>query len=316
MDIHQLTYFITVANCGSVTKGAELLHVSQSAVSMAIARLEKELGIQLWERQGRRIALTRAGDHFAAAVAPALALLENARLEAMELGADAQTDLRLSVDALGFVSALERRFLGRYPHIRFRQTFDTAEEMQTRLLGGSVDFCLTNTALTAPDILLEPLFQERMVLLVGPEHPFAKRQRMSLAEAAGEKFAALAPEYGMRRLTDRICFQSGFRPQIVFEGCEMQMLTDIVSTGMAVALAGEMILHHAPSLTAGGFQAIPLEESHCSIPIYLAQRKGHYLTADARLFYNTALRFGRLAAAYGRYPSEEELFAAGDSVQP
>ncbi|WP_422128129.1 LysR family transcriptional regulator [Streptomyces misionensis] len=235
----RLAYFAGVARTEHVTRAAQEMNVPQSTLSRAIARLEEDLGVDLFARRGRTLVLTTAGRAFLASVERALAEVERA---AEEVRADA--DPATGKVAFGFlhtmgaetVPGLLHAFRAEHPRIRFGLVQNHGEAMLEGLRAGRLDLCLTSPVPDAPDLVARRLDEQKLRLVVPADHPLAGRRRIRLAEAAEENFVTLEPGYGLRRITDDLCREAGFAPRIAFEGEEAETIRGLVAAGLGVAL--------------------------------------------------------------------------------
>ncbi|MGW0602915.1 LysR substrate-binding domain-containing protein [Streptomyces sp. NPDC002644] len=239
MLVPRLAYFAGVARTEHVTRAAQEMRVPQSTLSRAVARLEEDLGVDLFARRGRTVSLTPAGRTFLASVERALADLERA---AEEVRADA--DAAVGKVAFGFlhtmgaetVPGLIHAFRENHPRIRFSLVQNYGEAMLEGLRRGELDLCLTSPVPDAPDLVARRLDEQKLRLVVPADHRLAARRRIRLSEAAEETFVTLEAGYGLRRITDDLCAQAGFRPRIAFEGEEAETLRGLVAAGLGVAL--------------------------------------------------------------------------------
>ncbi|WP_049578527.1 LysR family transcriptional regulator [Streptomyces sp. SBT349] len=235
----RLAQFAAVARHEHITQAAAELGVPQPTLSRATARLEADLGVALLARHGRTISLTPAGRAFARSVERALGEVERAA-DAVRSDADPAA----GKVAFGFlhtmgpetVPALLRAFRETHPRVRFALVQSYGEDMIERMRGGELDLCLTSPVPEAPDLVTRRLDEQRLHLVVPADHRLAARRRVRLAEAADEPFVTLEPGYGLRRLTDALCEQAGFRPRVAFEGEEPETLRGLVAAGLGVSL--------------------------------------------------------------------------------
>lgn len=235
----RLAQFAGVARHEHVTRAAQDMNVPQSTLSRAMVRLEQDLGVALFARKGRTVSLTPAGRAFLTSVEGALAEVERA---AESVRADA--DPASGKVAFGFlhtmgsetVPELIRAFRADHPRVRFQLVQNYGEAMLERLRAGELDLCLTSPIPEAPDLVARRLDEQRLRLVVPDDHRLAGRRRIRLAEAADETFVTLEPGYGLRRITDDLCTEAGFRPRVAFEGEEAETLRGLVAAGLGVAL--------------------------------------------------------------------------------
>ncbi|MCQ8189305.1 LysR family transcriptional regulator [Streptomyces sp. RCU064] len=235
----RLAQFAAVARHEHVTRAAQELGVPQSTLSRAMVRLEEDLGVSLFARRGRTVALTPAGRTFLRSVERALAEVDRA---AESVRADA--DPAAGLVSFGFlhtlgtetVPGLIRSFRVDHPRVRFQLVQNYGEAMIERMRAGGLDLCLTSPVPDAPDLVARRLDEQRLRLVVPDDHRLAGRRRVRLAEAASELFVTLEPGYGLRRITDALCAEAGFTPRIAFEGEEAETLRGLVAAGLGVAL--------------------------------------------------------------------------------
>jgi DNA-binding transcriptional LysR family regulator len=235
----RLSQFAGVARREHVTRAAQEMRIPQSTLSRALARLERDLGVDLFVRRGRTLALTPAGRTFLAAVERALGEVERAA-EAVRSDADPAS----GKVAFGFlhtmgsetVPGLIRAFRAHHPGVRFSLVQNYGEAMLEHLRAGELDLCLTSPVPDEPGLVACRLDEQRLHLVVPDDHRLAARHRVRLAEAAEEAFVTLEPGYGLRHITDDLCRAAGFRPRIAFEGEEAETLRGLVAAGLGVAL--------------------------------------------------------------------------------
>jgi DNA-binding transcriptional LysR family regulator len=235
----RLAQFAAVARHEHVTRAAERLGMPQPTLSRAVARLEADLGVALFARQGRSLRLTPAGRTFLRAAERALADVERAA-ESVRLDADPGGG-RV---AFGFlhtlgsetVPALLRAFREEHPRVRFQLVQTYGEAMVERLRSGALDLCLTSPPPDEQGLVVRRLDEQRLRLVVPAGHRLAGRRRIRLAEVAADPFVTLEPGYGLRRITDALCAEAGFSPRIAFEGEEAETLRGLVAAGLGVAL--------------------------------------------------------------------------------
>jgi len=235
----RLAQFAAVARSEHVTRAAQQLGMPQPTLSRALARLEADLGVTLFARQGRTVRLTRAGVAFRGAVERALAEVERAA-ESVRLEADPGGG-RV---AFGFlhtlgpetVPGLLRAFRVDHPRVRFQLVQTWGEAMLERLRAGGLDLCLTSPLPDEPGLVVRRLDEQRLRLVVPAGHRLAGRRRVRLAEVAGDPFVTLEAGYGLRRITDALCEEAGFAPRVAFEGEEAETLRGLVAAGLGVSL--------------------------------------------------------------------------------
>jgi DNA-binding transcriptional LysR family regulator len=281
VDLLQLRYFQVVARLQHMTRAAADLAVAQPSLSRTIARLEQELGVPLFDRQGRQIRLNHFGSAFLECVDRALAQLEDGRREVADLAGLEQGQVTLAATTLRWVPELLNTFRSRHPHVRFRLIQAETAAMRLQLERGESDLCLSGLPIEGPGIHSVPVLTEEIFLAVPSTHRLAERSSIRLGEVADEPFISLKPGYDMRDLTDQFCRQAGFAPQAVCEVDEPAAIRALVRAGLGVAF-----LPAASWRFVGEPEPVPLhvEAPSCQRILALAWREDRYLSAAARLF--------------------------------
>lgn len=277
----RLAYFTAVARTEHVTRAAHELNVPQSTLSRALARLEQDLGVELFARTGRTVSLTPAGRTFLTSAERALAEIRRA---AEEVRADA--DPATGKVAFGFlhtmgaetVPGLIQAFRADHPGVRFSLIQNYGEAMLERLRAGDLDLCLTSPVPDAPDLTARRLDEQKLRLVVPADHRLAARRRIRLAEAADEAFVTLEPGYGLRRITDDLCREAGFTPKVAFEGEEAETLRGLVAAGLGVALLPP------PAVPRPGVVELTVTAPRAAREIGVAWRNGHQDTPPVAAF--------------------------------
>ncbi len=311
MELTQLKYFLAVANCGQIVQASEMLHISQSAVSMAISRLEKELGVALFEKKGRSIQLTAKGVRFAEMITPALAEIDFAHKQIMSADHLEQNTISLSVEMADFATTIERIYCKLNPGARFRQALDTTEAAKQKLLNAQVDFCLSYEPFHFPDITTIHILQEPVMVQLHAEHPLALRESLSLEELSELSFVTFSPEYSFRRWTDGMCFLAGFRPNVCFEACDTHSLMAIVRSHMAAALVAKSTYEgnnsHSehPIIDDKAIKTIPLRNSFAERHAYLSYHQKRIFSPEAKAFLDYILQFKTAMERFNNVESAE-----------
>jgi len=235
----RLARFLAVAHAEHVTRAALDADVPQSTLSRGIARLEADLGVELFVRSGRTLRLSRAGRillrHVERAAAEIAAGVQEIRGEADPVRGRVSFGF-LTVLGASTVPGLLREFRAAHPHARCDLVQGGHGILLDRLREGDVDLALTSPAPGDLGVDVEPLSEEPLFLVVPAGHRFARRRSIALADAADEPFVGFLPGYGLRGTLDRYARQAGFRPRLAFEGGDIETVRGLVGVGLGVAL--------------------------------------------------------------------------------
>lgn len=281
MELLQLKYFETVARYEHITRAAEALCISQPSLSKVIARLEAELGVPLFDRQGRNIRLNSFGKAFLKRVERVLMELEDGKKELADMSGLEQGKLSLAWTSISLLPRILEGFLGQYPHVSIRQMVASTSELKHQLESGLIDLCISSPPVEGVGILCEPLFIDEFYLAVPKNHRWINRESIDLSEAAEEHFVSTKQGYGFRDITDQFCRQAGFVPNIVFEGDVAVSLVGLVNAGLGVSFVPSPFMRDYPSKLP---KLLRIDNPVCRRTISLAYLEGHYLSKAARQF--------------------------------
>jgi LysR family transcriptional activator of glutamate synthase operon len=243
MELHHLRYFEAVARYGHVTRAAAELHIAQPSLSKQIQALEAELGVQLFDRVGRRLELTEAGRLLLPYARRVLGEVAHA-YDALQQWGDLERG-RVAIGAPPTVGAhmLPRalaEFSRRHGRIKLQLHEMGASRLATLLAEGGVDLAVISAAL--PALAGVELFTEDLVVAVAPDHPFAGRAELRSAELAGERFVLFPEGYELRARTLELCRSGGFVPQVALDGGETDTVVRLVGAGLGIALVPQLAL--------------------------------------------------------------------------
>jgi len=220
MELRHLRYFSALAGSLNFTRAAERLHVTQSTLSHQIKQLEEELGALLFDRIGKRVALTEAGEAFLHHATRALQEIDRGLGALREDAQAAAGELRIGSTHtfnLGFIPDCIAGFQQRYPGVRVMVDELAADLIAERLQQGTLDLGIAYRPAAPGPLQFEPLYNEEMVLVVAGNHPLARRKRVRMVELHRLPMVLLPASFATRQMLDE-CFRScGAEPQMVAE---------------------------------------------------------------------------------------------------
>jgi DNA-binding transcriptional LysR family regulator len=216
VEIRQLTYFVTVAEELNFGRAAERLHIVQPAVSQQIRRLERELGVQLFDRSSRHVRLTSAGERLLPEARAVLAAAGRARQVAAGIAAGADGILRVGTSQ-GLGERLDHTLeqLGKIaPGLQVRLVSAPVSERIARVRAGDLDAAFARAVTSAPGVELLPVWQDPLTVALPATHALAARPAIQLSQLAGIPLR-LAPRENNPPFHDLIlsaCADAGFEP--------------------------------------------------------------------------------------------------------
>ncbi len=287
MEIRQLRYFLAIAQTEHLTQAARSLYITQSTLSHGLRQLEEELGVQLFERIGRRLKLSVAGESFRTHAGRALQELEAGRMALSDLSGLRSGFLNLGVIPTflnTLVPAAVAAFSEAYPGVHVVVRDLRALEIEERLAAGELDLGLAFWPTSTDDIDCQPLFTEKLQLLVSPRHPLAKRTRLPIKALAGQALALLTVEFATRRKVDEALRAAGVTPHIPVEMESVEALIDVCRHSRLASIVPERAAQLAPDMHALDLTAPALKRQAGILwrrggsPSMAAQAFAHMLT--------------------------------------
>ena len=289
MELHQLKYFQTVARLGHVTRAAEELYISQPSLSRSIEQLEQELGVPLFDRQGRRIRLNRYGRILLRRVDFAFEDLERARREIADLIEPEQGEVRLLVlggSGTHLLPRLLSTFRELHPRVRFQisqEAHDLTFSVLRQIEEGEIDLCFCTSPQDEVEVEWRPILTDELFLAVPSTHRLAGCDSVQLTELASEAYVCQQTGASLHAFTESLCQQAGIKPDVVIEVEELSTAWALVAAGAGIAILPGSLWKDA---TGSAPIRIRIEGQTHQWTIGVAWDEGqyHYLSSATRLF--------------------------------
>ncbi|WP_340394608.1 LysR family transcriptional regulator [Paenibacillus sp. FSL E2-0177] len=294
MDLLSLRYFQTVAKLENMTLAAEILQISQPAISKMIKNLEGELNVKLFDRTGKYIRLNEYGKRFLVKVDLALQTLEEGKTELLDLSERPTGTVVIFIQAGSYLLPdMITLFRQKYPEAQFK----LLQQDQEISRYPAFDLCISSTPLKIPGTVSTPVLTEEILLAVPNEHRLATRKSVRLNELAEDGFISLKIGKQLRETTDSLCHAAGFAPRIIYECDEPSMVRSLVRSGLGVSFI--------PAVTWGGSQGssvvlLPIEEPISTRTIEISWYTNRYMT-------NVAKKFKAFVEDYYKQLKEDKL---------
>ncbi len=238
MDLQQLRYLIAVADTGNFTRAAEKCFVSQPSLSQQIINLEDELGHKLFHRLGRRAVPTEAGTAFIERSRRILADVENA---AREVRDDPELGRRIVVGTIPTVAPyllppVIQRCRTEYPKLVVHAREDFRLGLTRGVVDGEIDMAIVSLPVKDPQLSVELLFTEKLLLVVGREHRLAKAKSVSATDLADETFILLGDSSSLTSQVQRFCGDHNFEPKIGYRCSQVTTVKAMASLGLGISI--------------------------------------------------------------------------------
>lgn len=246
MNLQHLRYFITLANLEHYTKAAQQLHITQPTLSHAINMIETELGLPLFEKQGRNMVLTANGREFAKDIQKALNIIDKSVSKLQSLDQD-QLDINIALLRIlshRIVPNLTRQFLTKHPHSPANFIFYNDSGMTADLLKGLIDgkydlaFC--SKIDTDPQITFVPIAIQDMVIVVPKGHELSQLENVTLEDTLPYSQIWFSKKSGVRPVVEELYKDYKNQVNIIFEVEEDETIAGLVSQNFGIAILPKM----------------------------------------------------------------------------
>lgn len=246
MNLFYLRYFVTLAHVQHYTKAAEQLCISQPSLSHAITQMEKDLGIPLFEKKGRKTTLTRFGEEFLTCAERTLSTLDEG-IASIQRSARGEGVIRLGLlRTLGieFIPNLAAGFLEQNPGLEIQFTFHTGvtQDLLEGLKERKYDLAFCSRPPEKMHLSAVAVKKQGLVLITPKHHPLAVKKEIDLAETVSYPYIFFEKSSGMRAVVEQMFEAIKEKPKIAYETEEDQVIAGLVAKGFGIAVVPDMEL--------------------------------------------------------------------------
>ena len=300
MNLLYLSYFLEIAKKEHLTRAAEDLHITQPALSRALATLEQELGVKLFERDKKRLRLNENGMILKASAERIFQELDDLHQRL----ADAKEEVggRLIIGSSfpdrdpDIVKQCILEFMQRYPDVAIDYMQIPPLQLIRALDERCIDVAISSLPIETGDIVWKEVFNEKLGVLMAANHPLAGETELHVAQLRNERFFCNNANTDTRDLTVEFCHRAGFEPEIFFQGVFPQIIGKAISEGKGVSFLvknryDEDQAASASFSWANNLVFRPVEEEYCRRYCGIAYVKQYYHSRAMRLFCEFFLDF-------------------------
>lgn len=284
MNLYHLRYFVTLAKLEHYTKAAEELCITQPSLSHAMSLLEKELGVTLFQKEGRNIVLTKCGKIFLENIQESLKILDNSILELKSISnGEGYIDLGfLRTLGTNFVPTLAKNYIenNKDKKINFNfYTEATTTDLLDSLKNQKYDMVFCSKSEKQKNIEFIPVSTQKLVLIVPSDHPLSEYDSVTLEQTIEYPQIVFSKKSGLRTIVDNLFDTIGQSPTIAYEIEEDQVIAGLVSNNFGIA-----IVPYMPILKFMDLKTIEITSPTWERNFYLALLKDKTLTPTAENF--------------------------------
>jgi DNA-binding transcriptional LysR family regulator len=275
MNLNHLAVFHAVAQAGSMTRGAERLDISQPAVSKQVQELERALRVHLFDRIGRRVHLSQAGELLADYARRLFALAHEAEEAMADVRAAGRGRLLVGASTTigtyllpGVVAAFWRR----HPGVELLVDIENTEQVHRRLAALELDVGLTEGFVEEEELDAEIFHRDELVVIAPPGHRLAGNSRVPLSALQKEPFILREPGSGTRAVEERALARLKLPVRVVMALGSTEAIKRVVAEGVGLAIVSRLAVH--AECATGALVVLPVAGLPIERPLHLVRRKG------------------------------------------
>ena len=281
MELRQLEYFQMASRLRNITRAAERLRVSQPNITVAIKKLEAELGIQLFDRSQKQLALTPEGAVFLNRIELALRNIQDAVLEVNDYKQLQKGTIKIGIPPMMGAYLFPKIFSSfqkKYSHLDIYLHEEGSMSIREQLERDDLDFGIIIISGATHNLQLLPMTTSQIVACVPENSPLAAKERLTKEDIAAANVIMLKEGSFLRQTILGKLKEQSITPNIVLESNQVVTIKGLVASGVGISFLLDMVLEDAP-----GVKAIPLE-----VPLFvdvgLAWKKDRYISKAAQSF--------------------------------
>jgi len=258
LETRHLRLVVAIADYGSLTRAGNQLHLTQSALSHQLSDLESQLAVKLFERLGKRMEPTVAGERLIARARITLQQLREMEHEVKQIASGREAVLRIATECYTcyhWLPPVLKAFGERYPKIEIQIVPGATARPIRALLAGKIDICIVLQRPRDRRVESVPLFDDELVAVVAPTHPLASRAYLEASDFAQEHLLNYSPPEESF-LFQHLLTPAGVVPRQFSQMQLTEAIIELVKAGMGTAALARWAVE--PHVRAGTLRAIPL----------------------------------------------------------
>ena len=281
MELRQLEYFQMASRLRNITRAAERLRVSQPNITVAIKKLESELGIQLFDRSQKQLSLTPEGEVFLNRIELALWNIQDAVLEVNDYKQLQKGTIKIGIPPMMGAYLFPKIFSSfrhRYSHLDIYLYEEGSMTIREQLERDELDFGIIIISNASTNLQLLPMSRNQIVACVPESSPLASKDCLSYEDIAGTDLIMLKEGSFLRQLILEEMRAADVEPKTVLESNQIITIKGLVSRGVGISFLLDIVLEDSP-----GIKAVPLANP-LFVDVGLAWKKDRYISKAAQSF--------------------------------
>ncbi len=283
MTLRHLNIFLSVCDTGNMTAAAEKLYIAQPSVSQAILELEKHYNVKLFERLGRKLFITAAGQKLLTYARHMVNLNKEAEEAMREIGNNGVIRIGASVTVGAWVmNPLIKEFIRYNPNIKVISFVDNTKVIEGMLLQDQLDIGLVEGKVHSQSLLTKAFMDDELVLVCAPSHPFGQKGRITSLDFDNKEFIVREEGSGTRELFESVMASKGISWQAAGVYNNAETIRNAVSNGLGITVISKMAVQK--ELARNELVLVEIEDIRFQRKFYIVYHKNKYISPILQKF--------------------------------
>lgn len=277
MTIRHLKIFITVADCGKMNLAAKKLYISQPSVSQAIQELEREYGIQLFERLSQKLYITDNGKKLLSYARHIVDSCEEMDLAMKNAGEHPRIHIGCSVSVgTCLIGRVLKEMEEKHPNLDIRVTINNTTSIEKQIADSELDVGIVEGTISNPDMEQIPLCEDELVIVVGKKHPFYSRKEIDLEELQDADMIAREDGSMVRNQYEQLLLTQGISLNTKWSSTNTEAIKNAVIAGKGIAILSKLMVES--EIRSKELHRISVRDTKVKRTIHLIHHKNKYIS--------------------------------------
>lgn len=285
--IRDLKILVTVVEERNFTRAGEKLFIAQPSISKSVQRLEEELEVTLFDRRMRDVTLTDAGEIVYEHSKEILAMMKRMQIGIEDLSDSTAGHLKIGLPQIigTFIfPPIGKAYTERYPGVTLKIEERGGLLTEKLVEKGELDVGFVVFPVDNPLLDTEQIYEDSFVLCVSTNHPLSNRTHIELHEVKDEPFIVFAKTFALYKIVMNACEQSGFQPNVLLESTQWDLILELVSVQMGIAILPRVFAHKLKNIE---IVSIPITNPVFKWKVGVITSKKYYQSTALRRFLET-----------------------------
>jgi LysR family transcriptional regulator for metE and metH len=259
LEVRHLKLITAVAEEGGVTRAANRLHLTQSALSHQLRDIESRLGASLFLRMNKKMILTQAGERLLLSARGVLGELQRVEEDIRQIALNREGVLRISTECYTcyhWLPSALKSFHEAFPRVEVRIVAEATRRPIQALLDGKLDLAITSNAVRNRKLCFKPLFRDELMVILNADHPLARRPFLTAKDFADEHLIVYSLPKEELTVFRKVLLPANILPRQVSHVELTEAIIEMVKAGLGISVMAQWAV--APQLEAGTLRAVPL----------------------------------------------------------